>query len=255
MGQWVVYYLWIRAFEGSIHEVNSNPPPEYWSHTNPYMSYTCIRPGSSGNNLENLCIVPEILKAAVLISFLISMYMCVGVSVCLSVCRRDMHATVCVWRSEDSVGCSYSPSVLFESGSLVHHCIPQASSPVSIWVFRCHLPPHSRNAWMAEKRYYIHHTRLLETPTWAPTHVKHAHGRFAHWAISSAWQLLVYHKWPLLLSTRQKQRKMRMQMERSYCGRAGMKAELCPNSGHAGLLFVNGLACWGMNHQMTLMIA
>lgn len=44
---------------------------------------------------------------------------------------------------------------------------------------------------------------------------------FAHWAISSAWQLLVYHKRPLLLCTHQEQRKMQMQMKRSYCGRAG----------------------------------
>lgn len=42
---------------------------------------------------------------------------------------------------------------------------------------------------------------------------------------------------------------------RGLSGGAGMKAELCPNSRHAALLFVNGLACWGMNHQMTLMIA
>lgn len=34
-----------------------------------------------------------------------------------------------------------------------------------------------------------------------------------------------------------------------------MKAELCPNFGHACLLFVNGVACCGVNHQVTLMIA
>lgn len=63
---------------------------------------------------------------------------------------RDMQATARVQRSEDNFVCLFSPSALFEVGSL-YSCIHQTKWPSSFLGFSClHLPSHLGSAGITD---------------------------------------------------------------------------------------------------------
>lgn len=54
-----------------------------------------------------------------------------GMCMCAYIPVHIVHA----WRLENRFQCESSPSVLLETGCLVHYCVCLASRPMSFWVF------------------------------------------------------------------------------------------------------------------------
>lgn len=55
---------------------------------------------------------------------------------CHGICGRHAY----VWRPGDSFGHGFLPSTVFETGSLVHSCVPQRGQPVRFYTFPPPLP-------------------------------------------------------------------------------------------------------------------
>jgi hypothetical protein len=75
---------------------------------------------------------------------------CIYVCVCVCVCVCTMAS---MWRPEDNLKCQFSPSILFDSGCIVHHHMHQTSKPASFALILCFCQASPHTIWELDPCY------------------------------------------------------------------------------------------------------